>query len=101
MDCCETDTLAVIAVMDFCLKIRRKCSLARTLQEKAQVEVKGELPELLCLIYKRGKKLNLKVFSHITKRNRMSVLFSTLIAILENLHESSREEHMHKINGGP
>lgn len=49
-DCCETDTLAVIAVMDFCLKIRRKCSLARTLQEKAQVEVKGDLLELLCLI---------------------------------------------------
>lgn len=49
-DCCETDTLAVIAVMDLCLKIRRKCSLARTLQEKAQVDVKGELLELLCLI---------------------------------------------------
>lgn len=54
MDCCEIDTLTVIAVMDFCLKIGRKCSLARALQEKAQVEVKGELPELLPLIYKRG-----------------------------------------------
>lgn len=49
-DCCETDTLAVIAVMDFCLKIWWKCSLARTLKEKAQVEVKGELLEVLCLI---------------------------------------------------
>lgn len=49
-DCCETDTLAVIAVMDFCLKIWQKCSLVGTLQEKAQVEVKVELLELQCLI---------------------------------------------------
>lgn len=54
VDCCEIDTLTVIAVMDFCLKIGRKCSLARALQEKAQVEVKGELSELLRLIYKMG-----------------------------------------------
>lgn len=31
----------------------------------------------------------------------MAVLLYVLMAILENLHESSREAHMHKINGGP
>lgn len=56
--CCEMDTLAIIAVMEFCLEIVRMCSLAMAFKEKAQVDGKGELLELLHLIQKRkrGKK---------------------------------------------
>lgn len=55
------DTLAVIAVMEFCLEIVRMCSLAVAFKEKAQVDGKGELLELLHLIQKRkrGKKASL------------------------------------------